>query len=104
MERDQPEKDLKPHLHLNAKSVVRNFVRIFGEEVKTRRLRLGLKQEDLAAIVQSYGLQGSQSYLSRLESGQRGEPSIQLVVILAVVLDISLDAIILRAQNSKNDS
>ena len=75
-----------------------NFTRLFGTEVKIRRTAVGLRQDELAEIAQSYGTQVSQSYISRLEGGQRSDPGIALVVVLAAILDISLDHIILLAQ------
>lgn len=80
----------------------RNFAHLFGAEVKIRRIALGLRQEELAEIVQSYGIQVSQSYLSRLEGGQRNDPSIALIIVLASVLNISLDSIIILARNDVN--
>jgi transcriptional regulator with XRE-family HTH domain len=77
----------------------KNFVRLFGAEVKTRRIAVGLRQEELAEIAQSYGIQVSQSYISRLESGQRSDPDIALIVVLTTLLNISLDHIVLLARS-----
>ena len=79
----------------------RTFARLFGAEVKTRRTAAGLRQEELAEIAQSYGIQVSQSYISRLESGQRSDPDIALIVVLTTLLNISLDRIILLARNDQ---
>lgn len=80
----------------------KNFARLFGAEVKSRRTAMGLRQEELAEIAQSYGIQVSQSYVSRLEGGQRSDPDIALIVVLATLLNISLDHIILLAQNDQH--
>jgi transcriptional regulator with XRE-family HTH domain len=77
--------------------IAENFARAFGEEVKSRRTYFRLTQEELSASVQKCGVPISQSYLSRLESGQRVEPNVQLVVVLAVLLDIGLDTVIARS-------
>lgn len=77
----------------------KNFARLFGSEVKTRRTAIGLRQEELAEIAQSYGIQVSQSYISRLEGGQRSDPDIALIIVLTMLLNISLDHIILLARN-----
>lgn len=80
----------------------RNFARLFGTEVKTRRTAVGLRQEELAEIAQSYGIQVSQSYISRLEGGQRSDPDIALIVVLTTILNISLDRIVLLARSDQN--
>ncbi len=77
----------------------KKFARLFGAEVKTRRVASGLRQEELAEIAQSYGIQVSQSYLSRLEGGQRDDPGIALIIVLAIVLNISLDHMIILARS-----
>ena len=82
----------------------KNFARQFGAAVKTRRTAIGLRQEELAEIAQSYGIQVSQSYISRLEGGQRGDPGISLIVVLATILDISLDHILFLARSHVNVS
>lgn len=71
-----------------------SFARLFGEAVRLQRQRLGLKQEELSHLLQSCGIPMSQSYLSRLESGLRNDPSIQVVIGLSIVLKISLDEIV----------
>jgi transcriptional regulator with XRE-family HTH domain len=76
------------------------FIRLFGEQVRIQRQKLGLKQEDLSELLQSHNIQVSQSYLSRLESGLRSDPSIQIVISLSTILEISLDEIINSAMNS----
>lgn len=80
----------------------KNFARLFGAEVKTRRVAVGLRQEELAEIAQSYGIQVSQSYISRLEGGQRSDPDIALIVVLTTLLNISLDHIILLARSDQH--
>lgn len=72
----------------------KSFAQAFGEEVRFQRQKLGLKQEDLSMLLQTYGIHVSQSYLSRLESGARGDPSIQIIISLSIILDISLDKVI----------
>lgn len=71
-----------------------SFAQAFGEEVRSQRQKLGLKQEDLSTLLQSYGIHVSQSYLSRLESGARGDPSIQIMISLSLILRISLDKVV----------
>lgn len=80
----------------------KNFARLFGGEVKTRRIAIGLRQEELAEIAQSYGIQVSQSYISRLEGGQRSDPDIALIVVLTTLLNISLDHIVLLARSDQD--
>jgi transcriptional regulator with XRE-family HTH domain len=80
----------------------KNFVRLFGAEVKTRRIAVGLRQEELAEIAQSYGIQVSQSYISRLEGGQRSDPDIALIVVLTTLLNISLDHIVFLARSDQH--
>jgi len=80
----------------------KNFARLFGAEVKTRRTAVGLRQEELAEIAQSYGIQVSQSYISRLEGGQRSDPDIALIVVLTTLLNISLDHIVLLARSDQH--
>lgn len=82
-----------------AKETADKFARAFGEEVRAARQRRGLKQDALAAALQSCGFPGSQSYLSRLESGQRTEPSVQMIVALSVLLNISIEAILQRLRD-----
>ncbi|MFV9506295.1 MAG: helix-turn-helix domain-containing protein [Oscillochloridaceae bacterium umkhey_bin13] len=71
-----------------------SFARVFGDAVRLRRQKFGLKQEELSHLLQSCGMPISQSYLSRLESGLREDPSIQIVIGLSIALQISLDEII----------
>jgi transcriptional regulator with XRE-family HTH domain len=70
------------------------FGRRFGEAVRKRRQTLRITQEQLAAAVQASGVQASQSYVSLLEAGQRTDPDTRLVAAIAVLLDISLDALL----------
>jgi DNA-binding XRE family transcriptional regulator len=85
--------------------VSRNFIRLFGAEVKRQRSTIGLRQEELANIVQHYGIPISQSYISRLEGGQRQEPNITLIITLAVILQISIDNLIhLALQTQEGDN
>lgn len=84
------------------------FIRLFGVEVRQRRVILGIGQEKLADLLQTNGVQISQSYISRLESGQRDDPSVSLIIALTMILDISLDSILLLARkdinNAENDT
>ena len=88
--------------HTDIDVASKKFARLFGAEVKIRRITVGLRQEELAEIAQSYGIQVSQSYLSRLEGGQRDDPGIALIIVLAIVLNISLDRIIFLARSDAN--
>lgn len=60
-----------------------------GREIKKARAQLGWKQQDLQAAT---GL--SQKYLSRIEN-DKADPSFAVVVRIARVLGMSVDAILL---------
>jgi len=81
----------------------RNFTKFFGEEVRRKRLAMNLKQDELSSLVQSLGVGGSQSYISRLESNHRSDPSIQLILTLSIILDISLDEVIKKSIEEQQD-
>lgn len=84
--------------------IVAAFTRLFAEQMKSQRKNLGFSQQQLAMLLHDHGVTVSQSYLSKLESGQRAEPSIQLVIATATILHISLDAIIQNVQKvSENE-
>lgn len=85
---------LTPHKRNEISDVANRFTDKLAETVKTRRQNLGITQEQLVLILQECGIRVSQGYISLLEAGQRKQPSLQLVVALAVVLDISLDQVI----------
>lgn len=80
-----------------------DFIRLFGIEVKRQRIAAGYRQEELAEIIEQYGIPISQSYISRLESGQRHDPNISLIVVLSITLQISLDNIISHAVNVQGE-
>ena len=85
---------LTPHKRNEISDAANSFTYKLAETVKTRRQNLGITQEELVLILQECGIQVSQGYISLLEAGQRKQPSLQIVVALAVVLDISLDQVI----------
>ncbi len=82
--------------------MVKEFSKSFGAHVKAQRLQLGLRQDMVVAMLQKQGVTISQSYLSRLESGQRLQPSIHVVVSLTVLLNISLDTVLQLAMHGEN--
>jgi transcriptional regulator with XRE-family HTH domain len=102
MHEESPALSITPEVQTAMQNAALSFSRAFGEEVKANRLRLGLRQDNLAAILQSQGIQVSQSYISRLESGQRVDPSVQIIVSLAILLDISLDRVLSLASQGRN--
>jgi transcriptional regulator with XRE-family HTH domain len=57
-----------------------------GPALRRARRRRGLTQQQVAARAKL-----SQSFLSELETGQRGRPSFALIARLAKVLGIDLD-------------
>ncbi len=83
-------------------NVAHNFATVFGEEVRQRRQYLNLTQEELTLALRKCGIKVTQTYISRLEVGQRRNPSAQLVVALAFILSMSLDNIIFSLQNTDN--
>lgn len=60
-----------------------------GQKIKLRREELGYTQAELARKTQT-----SQPYISRLEKGDFN-PSTQVVVSIAVTLDLSIDYLLL---------
>jgi transcriptional regulator with XRE-family HTH domain len=80
------------------------FLPLFLEEVKQHRLSLAWTQEDLAAVLRSCGIPATQSYLSRLEKGQRTDPSIPIIIALATLFSISLDEIVSLAQRGNESA
>ncbi len=62
-----------------------------GERIQKARERRGLTQRDLAART---GL--SQQYLSLLERGDRTNPTLDTLMVLAKALDVSLMALMGR--------
>jgi DNA-binding XRE family transcriptional regulator len=85
---------LTSHKCHEVREAANKFTDKLAETVKRRRQKLGITQEELASLLQECGIRISQGYISLLEAGQRKQPSLQLVVALSVVLDISLDQVI----------
>lgn len=77
---------------------IEHFPVMFGRRVKERRTSLGLTQAALIAKLEEINIRVTQGYISLLEAGQRKEPSIQLVVSLAIILDISIDKLIFEEE------
>lgn len=63
-----------------------------GQKIKNRREELGYTQLELAHKTQT-----CQSYISRLEHGDFN-PSMQMIINIAVALDISIDNMLLGAE------
>lgn len=82
------------HRQQEACNAANNFTNKLAQTVKQRRQKLGLTQEELVSILQSCGIKVSQGYISLLEAGERKDPNVQLLVALAVLLDISLDKVL----------
>jgi transcriptional regulator with XRE-family HTH domain len=72
--------------------VTRSYLVALGERVRDYRQAKGLGQRELAGII---GV-GS-PYLSELEAGKRGRPSIRVLDHLAAALGVSLDDLLGRA-------
>ena len=66
-----------------------------GQKIKHRREELGYTQTELAGKTQT-----SQPYISRLE-GDSFNPSTQMIVNIAVALDISIDYLLLDAEERR---
>lgn len=72
---------------------------LFSEIIKFRRKELNMKLRDFSILT---GL--SPSFLYRLESGERHQPSVQTVAKIAKVLDLDLMFLIHAIiQNDKGD-
>ncbi|MDE7138822.1 MAG: helix-turn-helix domain-containing protein [Ruminococcus sp.] len=65
-----------------------------GQKIKHRREELGYTQAELAQKVQA-----SQPYISRLEKGNFN-PSTQMIISLAVTLDVSIDYLLLDSRKA----
>jgi len=63
-----------------------------GQAIRTIRQEVGLTQKDLAIAA---GI--DQSYLSMIESGQRGNPGTRIIARLAQALQVSIDDLAARA-------
>ena len=61
-----------------------------GRRIREARLRLGLRQEELAVKLQLLGLQVGQMAVSRMETGKRIIPDFELPV-LAQALGVTTD-------------
>lgn len=73
---------------------------LFSELIKIRRKALNMKLRDLSIFT---GL--SPSFLYRLESGERHQPSVQAVAKIAKVLELDLMFLIHAIiQNDKGDN
>ncbi len=70
------------------------FMYIFGQQLKQARNKINMTQEDVVILLRNEKFQISQSYLSLLEAGQRTEPSLKIIITLAAIFKISLDAIL----------
>ena len=77
-----------------ANKVIASFTDMFAERVRSRRQELGITQDDLVNSLQKCGLKVSQGYISLIEGKSRRDPSLKIVVALAVLLDISFDEIL----------
>ncbi|MDE6780858.1 MAG: helix-turn-helix domain-containing protein [Ruminococcus sp.] len=66
-----------------------------GQKVRFRRKELGYTQTELAQKTQT-----SQPYISRLED-DGFNPSTQMIVNIAVVLDVSIDYLLLDAEERR---
>ncbi len=76
-----------------------NFIEI-GKQISNARHRAGLSQAQLCDLIDR-----DQSYISKVESGIKS-PSLELVVDIANVLEISVDALLgsnLKNTLKKND-
>lgn len=65
-----------------------------GQKIKHRREELGYTQAELARKTQT-----SQSYISRLEKDDFN-PSTQMIISIAVTLDVSLDYLLLDGRKA----
>lgn len=66
----------------------------FGQKIKNRRKELGYTQFELAERVHT-----TQPYISRLERGWFN-PSMQMIVKISTVLNISIDYLLLNQKAS----
>jgi transcriptional regulator with XRE-family HTH domain len=82
-----------------ASKAASSFATLFGEEVRQHRQQLNLTQEELTFVLRKCGIRVTQTYISRLEVGQRKNPSAQLVIALASILSISIDRVVSAAQS-----
>lgn len=67
----------------------------FGQKIKHRREELGYTQTELAQKTQT-----SQPYISRLEKDDFN-PSTQMIVNIAVALNLSIDYLLLDAEERR---
>ncbi len=65
-----------------------------GQKIKHRREELGYTQVELAQKTQT-----SQPYISRLEKGDFN-PSTQMIISIAVTLDVSIDYLLLDGRKA----
>ncbi len=79
------------------------FIILFASQIREQRMKKGLSQHRLCISLQIYGIYVSQGYISRLESGQRKDPSIAIIIALSIILNISLDQIINLTRNLINE-
>lgn len=89
-----PKLDASPRLRVSD-----CFITLFVARSREQRLTKGLSQHALCICLQTYGIYVSQGYISRLESGQRKDPSIAIIIALSIILDISLDQIVNLTRN-----
>lgn len=70
---------------------LKNFKYYFGQELKRRRKELNLSQRDISYALGVFGMKLGQPYISSLETGRRGNPTLEVIVVLSTILSISLD-------------
>ncbi|MDE6538882.1 MAG: helix-turn-helix domain-containing protein [Ruminococcus sp.] len=66
----------------------------FGQKIRNRREQLGYTQAELAERLKS-----TQPYISRLERGNFN-PSMQMIINIAITLNISIDYLLLDKKAS----
>ncbi|MCA0353024.1 MAG: helix-turn-helix domain-containing protein [Chloroflexi bacterium] len=93
-----PKLDALPRLRVNE-----CFITLFAPRIREQRITKGLSQHRLCICLQTYGIYVSQGYISRLESGQRKDPSIAIIIALSIILDISIDQIINLTRDLMNE-
>jgi transcriptional regulator with XRE-family HTH domain len=70
------------------------FLAKFGRRLREKRTLLRLTQVEIANALSERDISVTQSYLSLIESGERREPSMRIVLALAALLDISIDELL----------
>lgn len=90
---------IETHRKVKEMEIKRESELLFSEIIKFRRKALNMKLRDLSILT---GL--SPSFLYRLESGERHQPSVQTVAKIAKVLELDLMFLIHAIiQNDKGD-